>query len=101
MQEVIGSIPIFSTSGSFPRGVAARRASRSHPFFDMLAHKTARVERRSPAFAAPDSGVAGPAGSMSGRRGPSGPDGVHGESKLGRLVDALALGGDEGRDKLR
>ena len=24
-----------------------------------------------------------------------------GESKLGRLVDALALGGDEGRDKLR
>ena len=23
------------------------------------------------------------------------------ESKLGRLVDALALGGDEGRDKLR
>ena len=28
-------------------------------------------------------------------------DGVIGESKLGRLVDALALGGDEGRDKLR
>ena len=26
---------------------------------------------------------------------------VIGESKLGRLVDALALGGDEGRDKLR
>ena len=26
---------------------------------------------------------------------------VQGESKLGRLVDALALGGDEGRDKLR
>ena len=26
---------------------------------------------------------------------------VDGESKLGRLVDALALGGDEGRDKLR
>ena len=25
----------------------------------------------------------------------------HGERKLGRLVDALALGGDEGRDKLR
>ena len=25
----------------------------------------------------------------------------YGESKLGRLVDALALGGDEGRDKLR
>ena len=25
----------------------------------------------------------------------------NGESKLGRLVDALALGGDEGRDKLR
>ena len=24
-----------------------------------------------------------------------------GERKLGRLVDALALGGDEGRDKLR
>ena len=24
-----------------------------------------------------------------------------GESKLGRPVDALALGGDEGRDKLR
>ena len=24
-----------------------------------------------------------------------------GESKLGRLVDALAPGGDEGRDKLR
>ena len=24
-----------------------------------------------------------------------------GESDLGRLVDALALGGDEGRDKLR
>ena len=24
-----------------------------------------------------------------------------GESKLGRLADALALGGDEGRDKLR
>ena len=24
-----------------------------------------------------------------------------GESKLGRLVDALALGGEEGRDKLR
>ena len=24
-----------------------------------------------------------------------------GESNLGRLVDALALGGDEGRDKLR
>ena len=24
-----------------------------------------------------------------------------GESKLGRLVDALAHGGDEGRDKLR
>ena len=24
-----------------------------------------------------------------------------GESKLGRQVDALALGGDEGRDKLR
>ena len=28
------------------------------------------------------------------------PDSI-GESKLGRLVDALALGGDEGRDKLR
>ena len=27
--------------------------------------------------------------------------GINGESKLGRLVDALALGGDEGRDKLR
>ena len=27
--------------------------------------------------------------------------GIKGESKLGRLVDALALGGDEGRDKLR
>ena len=27
--------------------------------------------------------------------------GTPGESKLGRLVDALALGGDEGRDKLR
>ena len=27
--------------------------------------------------------------------------GMNGESKLGRLVDALALGGDEGRDKLR
>ena len=27
--------------------------------------------------------------------------GIRGESKLGRLVDALALGGDEGRDKLR
>ena len=26
---------------------------------------------------------------------------VNGESKLGRQVDALALGGDEGRDKLR
>ena len=26
---------------------------------------------------------------------------VNGERKLGRLVDALALGGDEGRDKLR
>ena len=26
---------------------------------------------------------------------------VYGERKLGRLVDALALGGDEGRDKLR
>ena len=26
---------------------------------------------------------------------------IIGESKLGRLVDALALGGDEGRDKLR
>ena len=26
---------------------------------------------------------------------------INGESKLGRLVDALALGGDEGRDKLR
>ena len=26
---------------------------------------------------------------------------VIGERKLGRLVDALALGGDEGRDKLR
>ena len=26
---------------------------------------------------------------------------IYGESKLGRLVDALALGGDEGRDKLR
>ena len=26
---------------------------------------------------------------------------VYGESKLGRQVDALALGGDEGRDKLR
>ena len=26
---------------------------------------------------------------------------IKGESKLGRLVDALALGGDEGRDKLR
>ena len=25
----------------------------------------------------------------------------YGERKLGRLVDALALGGDEGRDKLR
>jgi len=25
----------------------------------------------------------------------------NGESKLGRLVDALALGGEEGRDKLR
>ena len=25
----------------------------------------------------------------------------YGESNLGRLVDALALGGDEGRDKLR
>ena len=25
----------------------------------------------------------------------------NGERKLGRLVDALALGGDEGRDKLR
>ena len=28
-------------------------------------------------------------------------DEVIGESKLGRLVDALAHGGDEGRDKLR
>ena len=27
--------------------------------------------------------------------------GTIGESKLGRLVDALALGGDEGRDKQR
>ena len=27
--------------------------------------------------------------------------GIRGESKLGRLVDALALGGEEGRDKLR
>ena len=27
--------------------------------------------------------------------------GIKGESKSGRLVDALALGGDEGRDKLR
>ena len=27
--------------------------------------------------------------------------GINGESNLGRLVDALALGGDEGRDKLR
>ena len=27
--------------------------------------------------------------------------GIYGERKLGRLVDALALGGDEGRDKLR
>ena len=26
---------------------------------------------------------------------------INGERKLGRLVDALALGGDEGRDKLR
>ena len=26
---------------------------------------------------------------------------VNGERKLGRQVDALALGGDEGRDKLR
>ena len=26
---------------------------------------------------------------------------ANGESKLGRLVDALALGGEEGRDKLR
>ena len=26
---------------------------------------------------------------------------VYGERKLGRPVDALALGGDEGRDKLR
>ena len=26
---------------------------------------------------------------------------VYGESNLGRQVDALALGGDEGRDKLR
>ena len=26
---------------------------------------------------------------------------INGESKLGRQVDALALGGDEGRDKLR
>ena len=26
---------------------------------------------------------------------------VKGERKLGRQVDALALGGDEGRDKLR
>ena len=26
---------------------------------------------------------------------------IKGERKLGRLVDALALGGDEGRDKLR
>ena len=25
----------------------------------------------------------------------------YGERKLGRLADALALGGDEGRDKLR
>ena len=25
----------------------------------------------------------------------------NGERKLGRLADALALGGDEGRDKLR
>ena len=30
-----------------------------------------------------------------------GATGEVGESKLGRLVDALALGGDEGRDKLR
>ena len=29
------------------------------------------------------------------------PVGLYGESKLGRQVDALALGGDEGRDKLR
>ena len=28
-------------------------------------------------------------------------DDIQGESKLGRLVDALAPGGDEGRDKLR
>ena len=28
-------------------------------------------------------------------------DSLYGERKLGRLVDALALGGDEGRDKLR
>ena len=27
--------------------------------------------------------------------------GTIGKSKLGRQVDALALGGDEGRDKLR
>ena len=27
--------------------------------------------------------------------------GINGKSKLGRQVDALALGGDEGRDKLR
>ena len=26
---------------------------------------------------------------------------LNGKSKLGRQVDALALGGDEGRDKLR
>ena len=26
---------------------------------------------------------------------------INGERKLGRQVDALALGGDEGRDKLR
>ena len=26
---------------------------------------------------------------------------IYGERKLGRLADALALGGDEGRDKLR
>ncbi len=28
-------------------------------------------------------------------------DSLYGERKLGRLADALALGGDEGRDKLR
>ena len=33
------------------------------------------------------------------RQGLWGP--CEGERKLGRLVDALALGGDEGRDKLR